>query len=92
MGPFIFHPPCEWDAEKVRAQARIAEREVQINTLEMKIRDLKATFEADSQEKYAAIKDHFNNRVLAIQKEFVDSLNGVLNQAPESGVRRKSIW
>ena len=57
---------------------------MQINALENQIRDLKATFEADSQEKYAAIKDYFNNRVLAIQKEFVDSLNGVLSRAPES--------
>jgi len=51
----------------------------------MKISDLKATFEAESQEKYAAIIDHFNGRILAVQKEMSDRLNDVLGRAPGSG-------
>ena len=58
---------------------------MQINALERQTSNLKATFEADSQEKYAAFKDHFNSRVLAIQKEFVDHMNDVLGQTPGSG-------
>ena len=91
MGPLDLHhlhcesPHISTDAEKDRARARIAEREVQINALEVKIRDLKATFEAESQEKYAAIKDHFNCRILVIQKEIADRLNDVLGRAPGSG-------
>ena len=65
-----------------QARANIAEREVKINYHEMKIRELKATFEADSQEKYAAIKDYFNSRILAIQREVADRLNDVLGRAP----------
>ena len=91
MGPLdLDHRPCEsphipTDAEKDRARARIAEREIQINALEVKIRDLKATFEAENQEKYAAIKDHFNCRILVIQKEIADRLNDLLGRAPGSG-------
>jgi len=59
----------------------IAEREVQIRALEMKIRDLKATFEAESQEKFIAIMDHFNSRMLAVQKDVADHFN----RAPGSG-------
>ncbi len=72
-------------SEEVRARARIAEREVQIKALEVKIGDLKASFEAESQEKYAAIKDHFNSRILVIQNEIADRLNDVLGRAPGSG-------
>ena len=91
MGPLdLHHLPCEaphipTDTEKDQLRARIAEREVQINALEVKIRDLKATFEAESQEKYAAIKDHFNCRVLVIQKEIADRLSDLLGRAPGSG-------
>ena len=97
MGPLVLHPPREsphipTDAEKDRARARIAEREVQINALEMKIRELKATFEADSQVKYAAIKDHFSTRVLAIQREFADRLNDVLSRAPSGSDRQGRDW
>ena len=79
----LLHLPCELphpptDTEKIRARARIAKREVQINALETKIRDLKATFEAESQEKYAAVMDHVNSRILAIQKEIADRMNDVL--------------
>ena len=69
------------DSEQIRTRARIAEREVQINALEMKIRDLKATFEAESQEKYAAIMRHFSSRILAVQKETADRLSDVLSRA-----------
>lgn len=65
-----------------RARARIAEREVQIFALEGRIRALNAAFEAESHEKYAAIKCHFNSQILAIQKEFADRLNDVLGRAP----------
>jgi len=91
MGPLdLHHLPCgaphiPTDAEKDRARARIAEREVQINALEVKIRNLKATFEAESQEKYAAIKDHFNCRILVIQNEITDRLNDALGRTPGSG-------
>jgi hypothetical protein len=82
--------PCEsphipTDAEKNMARHRIARRVVQISALEMRISDLEATFEAESIEKYAAIMDHFNSRILAIQKEVADRLNDALSQAPESG-------
>lgn len=42
--------------EKIQTRARVAEREAQINALEMKIRDLKATFDEESQEKHAALQ------------------------------------
>jgi hypothetical protein len=61
------------------------EREVQINALEMKIGDLKASFEANSKEKYAAIMDHFNSRILDMQKEISDRLNDVLSRPPGIG-------
>ena len=80
--PLRESPHMPTNAEKVRIQARMAKREVQINAFEREIKNLKDTFEADSQEKYAAIKDHFNSRVLAIQKEFVERLNSVLGRAP----------
>ena len=87
MGPLL---PCESphipsDEEKDRARARITEREVQINALEAKISDLRATFEAESQEKYSAIKDHFNSRMLVIQNEIADRLNDIRGRAPGSG-------
>ena len=81
--------PCESphippNTEEIRAQARIAKREVQIDALEAKIGALKATFEAESREKYAAIVDHFNNRILTIQKEITDRFNEVLSRPPEN--------
>ena len=80
-------PPCESphippNTEEIRVQARIAAREVQIDAFEAKIRDLKATFEAESREKYAAIVDRFNNRILTIQKEITDRFNDILSGPP----------
>ena len=86
---YVLCPPCgsphiPLNTEEIRAQARIAEREVQIGAVEAKIRALKATFEAESREKYAAIVDHFNNRILTIQKEITDRFNDVLSRPPGS--------
>ena len=89
-GPCVLHPSCEsphipTDAEKARARARISEREVRIDALEVRIKDLKAAFETESQEKYAAIKHHFDSRILTIQKEITDRLNDVLGRTPGGG-------
>ena len=72
------------NTEEIRVRARIAEREIQVGALEAKIRALQATFEAESREKYAAIVDHFNNRILTIQKEITDRFNDVLSRPPGS--------
>jgi len=76
--------PAYLQIRMIKIRAMIAEREVQIRALEMKIRDLKATFEAESQEKFAAIMDHFNSRMLAVQKDVADHVN----RAPGSGSGR----
>ena len=72
------------NTEEIRTRVRIAEREIQVDVLEAKIRALKATFEAESREKYAAIVDLFNNRILTIQKEITGRLNDVLSRPPGS--------
>lgn len=72
----LHHLPM--DTEKNQTRAKVAEREAQINTLEMKIRDLRTTFEAESQEKSAALQpimDHLHSQRLSIQKEIVDHWN-----------------
>jgi len=59
-----------------QTRAKVAERQAQINVFE--IRDLRANFEAESQEKLAplqSIMDHVNGRILAIQNEIVDHWN-----------------
>ena len=55
------------NAEKILARAKVAERQAQIDDLEMKTRDLRANFEVESQ-KLATI----DSQILVIQKEMVD--------------------
>jgi len=66
------------NTEKVQTRAKVAERQAQINGFEMIIRDLRANFEAESQEKLAplqSIMDHFDSQILVIQKEMADHWN-----------------
>ena len=72
----LHHLPM--DTEKNQTRAKVAEREIQINVLEMKIGDLKATFEAESQEKLAVLQPimgHLYSQILAIQGELVNRWN-----------------
>jgi len=62
----------------IKTRAMIAEREVQIRALEMKIRDLGATVDAEGQDEFPLSTDHFNSRILAIQKEMEDHWNAFL--------------
>jgi hypothetical protein len=78
-------PHIPTNTENIRGTARIAEREVRIDALEMKICDLKASFEAEGHDKYAAITDYFNNRIRTIQKEISVRLNDVLGRPPGIG-------
>ena len=75
--PFdLYHFPM--DTEKNQTRAKVAERDAQINALEMKIRDLRTTFEGESQKKSAALQplmDHLYGQRLNIQKEIVDHWN-----------------
>lgn len=73
------------NTEEISARARRTDRGVQINTLEMKIRDLNATFEAESQKKYAAVMDHLNSLILAIQKAMVDRLSAFSAEHQKAG-------
>ena len=72
----LYHFPM--DTEKDQTRAKVAEREAQINALEIKIRDLRTTFEAESQEKSATVQpimDHLYGQLFNIQKEIVDHWN-----------------
>ena len=62
----------------MQTRAKIFDREARINVLEMKTRDLKATFDAEGQEKFPPllrIMHHFNSRILTIRKETEDHWN-----------------
>jgi len=67
--------------EKYKQELSImAEREVQIKALEMKVRDLRATFEVESQEEFAALQpimEQLNGQIFAFQKELVDRLDAL---------------
>jgi hypothetical protein len=72
----LHHLPM--DTEKNQTRAKVAEREAQINALEITIRDLKATFETESQRKLAAFQSIMGNlcsQSLAIQEKIVKCWN-----------------
>ena len=70
-------------------RVKVAERDVQINTLETSIKDLRATLEADSREKTAALEQWLHSQILVIQKEIADCLNAFSaeRQEAEAAVR-----
>ena len=81
----LYHLPM--DTEKNQTRAKVAEREAQINALEMKIGDLRTTFEAEDQEKFAALQSiigHIYTRNLNIQKEIVHHWNTCLAERQEA--------
>ena len=61
----------------VQMPGKVADPEFQINALEKIIEHLRDTFEADGQEKGAALQpliEYLNRQTLAIRKEFADRL------------------
>jgi len=73
-------PNVSTNTEKIQTRAIMAEREVQITALEMKVRGLRASFEAESQEKFAALQpfmEQLNSRLSAIQKQLADHLDAL---------------
>jgi hypothetical protein len=80
-------PHLPMDTEENQTRAKVDEREAQIGALEMKIRDLRITFETESQNKLAALQpimDHLNSRILAIQMAMVDHWNVFLAERQEA--------
>ena len=76
--PSIQPPRILTNTEKLQTRAKLSERQAQIKRFEMMIKDLRANFEAESQEKLAplqSIVDHFDSQILVIQKELVNHWN-----------------
>ena len=82
------------DTERNHTRAIVAEREAQINTLEAKIRDLRATFEKEDQERADALQPimgHMHSQILAIQKERNDRWTAFLAEPLEAEVEAARV-
>ena len=76
------------DTERNHTRAIVAERESRINALKAKIRDLRAAFETENQEKSDALQpmmDHMDSQILAIQNEMKSRWTAFLTEPLEAG-------
>ena len=80
-------PHIPTTTERNLTRAKIAEREVQIQALEMKISYLLGPFAAEGQEKFPRLQPimgHLNSRILSVQKGIADRLNVFLAEREEA--------
>jgi hypothetical protein len=66
------------NTEANQTRAKVAERQAQVEFLEAKVREERAVFEAESQEKVAHLRpimDFFQSQILSIQRQMADEWN-----------------
>jgi len=83
--PHPLHTPT--DTETNQTKDEVAKREVQIEALNAKIRDLRAKLDAESHEKVAELRpimDYLHDQILVIQKQMADAWNAFTTERQQA--------